>query len=142
MTTNNSAIPDGADTYTDDDWDTATERVRSTRDRVRAENPTAAEAEDRIYTEIASRTQTLAAIRKARGLTQQQISAQLKISQAEVSRFERRGNLHLDTLARFIEATGGKLRITAVFADTDTEVEVGIGDLFEADSDLLEVEPS
>ena len=96
-----------------------------------AESPTAAAAADRVYAEIASRVHTLAAIRKARGLTQQQISAQLKISQAEVSRFERRGNLHLNTLARFIEATGGKLRITAVF--DDTEVEVGIGDLLEAE---------
>ena len=131
MTANRSAIPDGDDTFTDQDWDTATERVRSTRDQVLAENPTAAAAADRVYAEIAGRVHTLAAIRKARGLTQQQISAQLKISQAEVSRFERRGNLHLDTLARFIEATGGKLRITAVF--DDTEVEVGIGDLLEAE---------
>lgn len=133
MTTTNSSIPDGADTFTDEDWDSATERVHATRDRVRDQNPKAAEAEERIYREIAGRVHTLAAIRKARGLTQQQISAQLKISQAEVSRVERRSNLHLDTLARFIEATGGKLRITAVF--DDNEVEVGIGD-------LLEPEPS
>ena len=130
-TKNNSAIPDGAETYTDEDWDSATDRVRSTRDRVLAENPIAADAQERTYAEIAGRVQTLAAIRKARGLTQQQISAQLEISQAEVSRMERRGNLHLDTLARFIEATGGKLRITAIF--DDTEVEVGIGDLLEAE---------
>ena len=39
-------------------------------------------------------------------------------------------NLHLATLARFIEATGGRLRITAVY--DDDEVEVGIGDLTDA----------
>ena len=126
-----SAIPDGADTFSDEDWDSATDRVRATRDRVLAEHPTAADAEERAYAEIAGRAQTLAAIRKARGLTQQQISAQLEVSQAEVSRMERRGNLHLDTLARFIEATGGRLRITAIF--DDTEFEVGIGDLLEAE---------
>jgi len=38
-------------------------------------------------------------------------------------------NLHLATLARFIEATGGRLRITAVY---DDEVEIGIGDLTDA----------
>lgn len=131
-TKRNSPIPDGADTFTDEDWDSATDRVHSTRDRVLAEHSAAADAEERTYAEIAGRAQTLAAIRKARGLTQQQISAQLEISQAEVSRMERRGNLHLDTLARFIEATGGRLRITAIF--DDTEVEVGIGDLLEPSS--------
>lgn len=37
-------------------------------------------ATDRVYGEIANRVHTLAAIRKARGLAQQQISAQLNIS--------------------------------------------------------------
>lgn len=131
MTANKSIVPDGKDTFSDDDWATATEQVRATRDRVLAEHPAAAAAAERVYGEIAGRVHTLAAIRRARGLTQQQISTQLNISQAEVSRFERRSNLHLDTLARFIEATGGKLRITAVF--DDTEVEVGIGDLLGAE---------
>ena len=134
MTADRSIIPDGKDTFTDDDWATATEQVRATRDRVLAEHPAAGMAADRVYGEIESRVHTLAAIRKARGLTQQQISAQLNISQAEVSRFERRSNLHLDTRTRFIEATGGQLWITAVF--DDTEVEVGIGDLLESEPSL------
>lgn len=58
------------------------------------------------------------------------MSAQLQISQAEVSRVERRSNLHFATLARFIEATGGRLRITAVFDDYETEI--GIGDILPA----------
>ena len=45
---------------------------------------------------------------------------------------ERRSNLHLATLARFIEATGGKLRITAVFNDYETEI--GIGDILPAET--------
>ncbi len=40
---------------------------------------------------------------------------------------EHRTNLQLTTLARFIEAVGGQLRITAVF--DDQEVEIGVGDL-------------
>ena len=52
------------------------------------------------------------------------------MTQGEISRLERRENLHLATLARFIEATGGRLRITAVY--DDDEVEVGIGDLTDA----------
>jgi len=131
MNNRHGVIPPGDDTFTDDDYAKSTDRVRATRERVLANNPKAAAAEAAAYAEIAKRVQTLAAIRKARGLTQQQISAQLDVSQAEISRMERRGNLHLDTLFRFIEATGGKLRITAVF--DDEEVEVAIGDLLPAD---------
>ena len=69
---------------------------------------------------------------KLGGLTQQQMSAQLDISQAEVSLMERRNNLHLATLARFIRATGGRLRITAVFDDQETEISIG---------DILPVDP-
>ena len=144
--TNDESSPDGADApsalaedaggYSDDDWDTATERVEATRQHVRASNPTAAEAEAKTYAAISARIQTLRALRAARGLTQSQISAQLNISQAEVSRMERRTNLQLSTLARFIEATGGRLRITAVF--DDQEVEVGVGDLLPATADLAE----
>ena len=45
---------------------------------------------------------------------------------------ERRINLHLATLARFIRATGGRLRITAVFGDQETEISIG---------DILPVDP-
>ena len=121
----------GADNYTAEEWATAEERVQAIRERTLA-NPVAAAAEARKYTEISNRVQTLCAIRKARGLTQQQLSTHLQISQAEVSRMERRSNLHLATLARFIEATGGKLRITAVFNDYETEI--GIGDILPAET--------
>jgi transcriptional regulator with XRE-family HTH domain len=79
---------------------------------------------------IDRRVTTLAALRKARGLTQAQLTDDLGMTQGEISRLERRENLHLATLARFIEATGGRLRITAVY--DDDEVEVGIGDLTDA----------
>lgn len=131
---NQSAIPAGKDTYSDDDWETATERVNTTRKRVLADNPVAAAAEVATYDEISRRVFTLAAIRKARGLTQEQISDELGISQAEISRMERRTNLHLETLARFIRAAGGRLKITAVF--DDNEMEVGIGDIAQRASGL------
>ncbi len=127
-------IPTGDDTYSDADWETATERVNATRKQVLADNPEAAVAEAAAYDAIARRVHTLAAIRKARGLTQEQISDELGISQAEISRMERRTNLHLETLARFIRAAGGRLRITAVF--DDNEMEVGIGDIAQRASGL------
>lgn len=66
----------------------------------------------------------LAAIRRARCLTQQQMSVGLGISQGDVSRLEARANLMLTTLARFIEASGGRLRILAEFEDERLELDV------------------
>lgn len=42
----------------------------------------------------------------------------------EISRLERRDNLHLATPARFIEATDGWLRIVSIFNDEEVEVTV------------------
>ena len=112
--------------FTDEEWATTGQQMEAIREDIRS-NPRAAAVEARTFAEISRRVQTLKAIRKARGLTQQQISDQLQVSQGEVSRIERRGNLHLATLVRFIEATGGRLRIIAMF--DDHEVEVAVGDL-------------
>ncbi len=70
---------------------------------------------------------TLAQVRQAVGLTQTQLAEELGIAQGDVSKIERRDNLRLATLARFIEATGGHLRIVAIY--DDTEVDLAIGDI-------------
>jgi hypothetical protein len=41
------------------------------------------------------------------------------------SRIERQQNLYLSTLAEYVEALGGELKLSAVFADE--EVEIGVG---------------
>ena len=41
----------------------------------------------------------------------------MDLSQAEVSKIERRTDVYVSTLARFIEAMGGQLDIRAVFPD-------------------------
>ena len=120
----------GPSESTEKEWATTAEEMDAVREQIRA-NPRAAAVEAQTFAEISRRVRTLQAIRKARGLTQQQMSDQLRISQGEVSRIERRGNLHLATLVRFIEATGGKLRITAIF--DDQEMEVAVGDLLHAE---------
>ena len=61
----------------------------------------------------------LAEIREKRELTQTDIAQVLKMSQANVSRIERQENLYLSTLAEYVEALGGKLKISAVFADEE-----------------------
>ena len=120
----------GPGEFTDQEWATTAEQMDAIREQIRAD-PRAAAVEAQTLAEITRRVRTLSAIRKARGLTQQQMSDQLRISQGEVSRIERRGNLHLATLVRFIEATGGTLRITAIF--DDHEVEIAVGDLLPAE---------
>jgi hypothetical protein len=45
------------------------------------------------------------------------------MEQGDVSKLERRQNL-VAALTRFIEATGGRLRITAVYGDIEVELDI------------------
>jgi len=54
-------------------------------------------------------------LRKALSLTQEQIAEELGISQAAVSKMENRPDMYIRTLARFVEAMGGTLKVTANF---------------------------
>ena len=53
----------------------------------------------------------LSQLRKARGLTQETMAELLGVSQAEVSKMERRTELYVGTLRKFIEAMNGELVI-------------------------------
>jgi DNA-binding transcriptional regulator YiaG len=59
----------------------------------------------------------LSQLRKVRGLTQDAMAELLGVSQAEVSKVERRTELYVGTLRKFIEAMNGELIIAARFAD-------------------------
>lgn len=59
----------------------------------------------------------LSQLRKARGLTQQALADLLGVSQAEVLEMERRSELYISTLRKFIEAINGELVLAARFAD-------------------------
>jgi DNA-binding XRE family transcriptional regulator len=54
-------------------------------------------------------------LRKALSLTQEQLAEELGISQAAVSKMENRPDVYIRTLARFVEAMGGTLQVTANF---------------------------
>jgi len=54
-------------------------------------------------------------LRKALSLTQAQLAEELGISQAAVSKMENRPDIYIRTLARFVEAMGGTLKVTANF---------------------------
>lgn len=120
--------------YTVDEFETANERVRAARKRL-LDAPAARRAHQRLGEEIAARVEgrraKLAEVRRAVGLTQQQLAETLGMDQGEISRLERRENVHLSTLSRFIEATGGELRVVARYGTT--EIELAIGDIAPAD---------
>lgn len=56
-------------------------------------------------------------LRHARGLTQEELAAILGTTQASVSRLERRGDVHVSSLRRYVAAMGGELEITARFPE-------------------------
>jgi DNA-binding XRE family transcriptional regulator len=71
---------------------------------------------------IARRTESLIAeemtmreLRKARNITQVEMAKALGVKQEQVSRIEKRTDLHLSTLRRTIKAMGGELILTAKF---------------------------
>jgi len=73
---------------------------------------------------IARRTELLIAeemtmreLRKARNITQVAMAKTLGVKQEQISRIEKRTDLHLSTLKRSIEAMGGELILTAKFPD-------------------------
>lgn len=60
---------------------------------------------------------TLADLRRDRDLTQEAIAERLGISQSDVSKLERRGDLRLSTLRAYVAATGGTLELRAVYRE-------------------------
>ncbi len=59
----------------------------------------------------------LRALREMTGKTQNEIATVLELSQAELSRAERRADHLLSTIRKYIEALGGRLEVVAVFDD-------------------------
>jgi predicted transcriptional regulator len=59
----------------------------------------------------------LRAIRELVGKTQEDVAADTDMTQSEVSRLERRQDVRLSTLKRFVEALGGELEVFAAFGD-------------------------
>src|SRR5919109_1573352 len=74
---------------------------------------------------------TLRDLRQAQHLTQERMAALLGVEQENVSRIERRADLLLSTLASYVAAMGGKLRLIAEFPDR-RPVAVALGDLSES----------
>jgi transcriptional regulator with XRE-family HTH domain len=67
--------------------------------------------------EIIAAELRLAAVRRKRKKSQATVAKKLRVSQSNVSQFERGGDPRLSTVADYIGALGGKLEVRAVFDD-------------------------
>jgi transcriptional regulator with XRE-family HTH domain len=68
----------------------------------------------------------LAELRSAMGVTQSELADRMDVSQANVSRVEHEDDVYLSTLAGYVAALGGRLRVQAEFPEsTYTLVEGG-----------------
>lgn len=65
--------------------------------------------------EMEAEEASLRQLREARKQSQVEVAAKLKTTQAAISRLERRTDVYVSTLRKYIKAMGGDLRITAEF---------------------------
>ena len=68
-------------------------------------------------------------LRKARAVSQETLAGKLAVGQPAVAKLERRADMYVSNLRRYVEALGGTLTITAQFPDgAVTIAEVGEGE--------------
>ncbi len=75
---------------------------------------------DNLTEELVEEVVTLRELRKKQKLTQEDIAQLLGIKQENVSRLERRNNIHLSTLKDYIHALGGKLHLIVEFPNQES----------------------
>ena len=68
-------------------------------------------------------------LRKVRKITQTQMAKKLGVKQEQISRIEKRTDLHISTLRRSVEALGGSLSLVAEFPDGAPVKLSGLSDL-------------
>lgn len=103
-------------------------------DRLRAGLSAEGRASAAALTDAMERDLSLAELRRARAMTQDQLAADLHVGQASIAKLERRTDMYLSTLRRFVEAMGGELEIVARFPDQQHVRLRGIGELAATDS--------
>ncbi len=74
---------------------------------------------ENLTEELFEEVVTLRELRKKKKLTQEDIAKLLGIKKENVSRLERRNNIHLSTLKDYIHALGGKLHLIVEFPNQE-----------------------
>jgi hypothetical protein len=64
----------------------------------------------------------MADLRRAMRLSQVELARQLRVGQAAVAKLEKRTDMYVSTLRRFIEAMGGELHVVAKFPSHDVRI--------------------
>jgi predicted transcriptional regulator/DNA-binding XRE family transcriptional regulator len=77
--------------------------------------------------------ESLRSLRELAGFTQKEMAERLQIGQASISKMEQRGDIHIQSLQRYVEALGARLRIEAAFPKTP-RIATQFGRLFENDT--------
>jgi hypothetical protein len=90
------------------------------RAKMSPEARAAAEAKTRELAEALG----LDELRASRDMTQEVLAEALGMKQAGVSRMERRSDMCISTLARFVEAMGGELEILARFPEGPVRIKL------------------
>jgi len=78
----------------------------------------------RVRTEELLAELPLQELRQARALSQEEMAEVLGLNQATISKLERRTDMYLSSLRRFVEAMGGKLEITASFPEGRVRIQM------------------
>jgi len=76
---------------------------------------------DEIYARLKAEM-ALEELRGALRMTQQQLAKTLNVDQSAISKLDRRTDMYVSTLERFIEAMGGRLEIRAVFPEGSVRI--------------------
>jgi DNA-binding XRE family transcriptional regulator len=71
---------------------------------------------------VPQRVHVLQELREKRHISQVALADRLGVKQPTVSKIERREDVNLSTLRRFVEALGGKLHVSAEFKDGSVEI--------------------
>jgi len=93
--------------------------------------PEELEEVEQEYQKVKAEYMALQDLRKAMNFTQQQMASELETEQGNVSKLEKRTDLMLSTLRRYIEAMGGNLKLIAEFPERPPVEVIGFGNEFE-----------
>ena len=90
---------------------------------LRARMSPESQARARAKSQVLEGEMALADLRRLQHLTQESLAATLHINQASVAKMEKRTDMYVGTLRRFIQAMGGELDIIARFPDRSIRID-------------------
>jgi DNA-binding transcriptional regulator YiaG len=99
-------------------------------DQLRKRMPPERRARNAAATKEMLAEMALHELRQARERSQEELARALKVGQPAVAKLERRTDMYVSNLRRYIEALGGSLEITARFGDERVAI-TNFGDLEE-----------